>query len=77
MQEKIWNVASKDSIKMKEFYELNKSNYTSFDEDKGEIIGDYQDFLENNWIKKLRKDNLIVVNKRILKRVKKLLENNE
>ena len=77
MQEKIWNVASKDSIKMKEFYELNKSNYTSFDEDKGEIIGDYQDFLENNWIKKLRKDNLIVINKRILKRIKKLLENNE
>jgi len=62
---------------MKEFYELNKSNYTSFDEDKGEIIGDYQDFLENNWIKKLRKDNLIVINKRILKRIKKLLENNE
>ena len=77
MQEKIWNTASKDSVKMKEFYELNKSNYTSFDEDKGEITGDYQDFLENNWIKKLRKDNLIVINKRILKRIKKLLENNE
>ena len=77
MQEKIWNTASKDSVKMKEFYELNKSNYTSFDKDKGEITGDYQDFLENNWIKKLRKDNLIVINKRILKRIKKLLENNE
>ena len=77
MQEKIWNVASKDSIKMKEFYELNKSNYTSFDEDKGEIIGDYQDFLENIWIKKLRAENSIVVNKRVLRRIKKILENNE
>ena len=77
MQEKIWNVASKDSIKMKKFYESNKSNYTSFEEDKGEIIGDYQDFLENNWLKKLRKDNMIVINKRILKRIKKILENNE
>ena len=77
MQEKIWNVASKDSIKMKKFYESNKSNYTSFEEDKGEIIGDYQDFLENNWLKKLRKDNVIVINKRILKRIKKILENNE
>ena len=77
MQEKIWSVASKDSIKMKEFYELNKFNYTSFDQEKVKIIGDYQDFLENNWINNLRKDNLIVVNKRILKRVKKLLENNE
>ena len=77
MQEKIWNVASKDSIKMKKFYESNKYNYTSFEEDKGEIIGDYQDFLENNWLKKLRKDNVIVINKRILKRIKKILENNE
>ena len=77
MQEKIWNVASKDSIKMKKFYESNKSNYTSFDEDKGKIIGDYQDFLENNWLNKLRKDNVIVTNKRILKRIKKILENNE
>ena len=77
MQEKIWNVASKDSIKMKKFYESNKSNYTSFEEDKGEIIGDYQDFLENNWLKKLRKENVIVINKRILKRIKKILENNE
>ncbi len=62
---------------MKKFYESNKSNYTSFDEDKGKIIGDYQDFLENNWLNKLRKDNVIVTNKRILKRIKKILENNE
>ena len=77
MQEKIWNVASNDSIKMKEFYELNKLNYNSFNEDKGEIIGDYQDFLENSWIKKLRAENSIVVNKRVLRRIKKILENNE
>jgi len=77
MQEKIWNVASNDSIKMKEFYELNKLNYNSFNEDKGEIIGDYQDFLENIWIKKLRAENSIVVNKRVLRRIKKILENNE
>ena len=77
MKEKIWNVASNDSIKMKEFYELNKLNYNSFNEDKGEIIGDYQDFLENSWIKKLRAENSIVVNKRVLRRIKKILENNE
>jgi hypothetical protein len=44
MQEKIWNVASNDSINIKEFYQSNKSKYSSFDDDKGEIISDYQDF---------------------------------
>tara|TARA_B100000686_G_scaffold26840_1_gene26255 strand:- start:19 stop:963 length:945 start_codon:yes stop_codon:yes gene_type:complete len=74
MQDKIWGVASSDSIKIKEFYQSNKSKYSSFDQDKGEIIGDYQDFLENNWINDLRKNNSIVINKKVLKQIKKSLK---
>ena len=73
MQEKIWNVASSDSINMKEFYQSNKSKYSSFDDNKGEIISDYQDFLENNWITKLRANNSVTIDKKVLKQIKKSL----
>ena len=73
MQEKIWNVASSDSINVKEFYQSNKSKYSSFDNSRGEIISDYQDFLENNWINELKENNSVIINKKILKRIKKSL----
>ena len=73
MQEKIWNVASSDSINVKEFYQSNKSKYSSFDNSRGEIISDYQDFLENNWINELKENNTVIINKKILKRIKKSL----
>lgn len=73
MKEKIWNVASSDSINIKEFYQSNKSKYSSFDDDKGEIISDYQDFLENNWITELRANNSVTIDKKVLKRIKKSL----
>ena len=73
LQEKIWNVASSDSINMKEFYQSNKSKYSSFDDNKGEIISDYQDFLENNWITKLRANNSVTIDKKVLKQIKKSL----
>ena len=73
MQEKIWNVASSDSINIKEFYQSNKSKYSSFDDSRGEIISDYQDFLENNWINELKENNSVIINKKTLKRIKKSL----
>ena len=73
MQDKVWGVAGNDSIKIKEFYQKNKSKYSSFDKDKGEIMRNYQDFLENNWINELRKNNSIVINKKVLKQIKKSL----
>ena len=74
MQEKIWNVASSDSINIKEFYQSNKSKYSSFDDSRGEIISDYQDFLENNWINELKENNTVIINKKTLKRIKKSLK---
>ena len=40
----------------------------------GEIISDYQDFLENNWITELKENNSVIINKKILKRIKKSLK---
>ena len=73
MQEKIWSVANSDTVSIKEFYQLNKTKYVSFEDNKGEIISDYQDFLENNWMSKLRNNNSVIINKKVLKRIKKSL----
>lgn len=40
------------------------------DEVRGLIISDYQNYLENNWIKELRKKHKIKVNKKLLKTIK-------
>ncbi|HJN54529.1 MAG TPA: peptidylprolyl isomerase, partial [Flavobacteriaceae bacterium] len=74
MQEKIWSVANSDTVSIKEFYQLNKTKYVSFEDNKGEIISDYQDFLENNWMSKLRNNNSVIINKKVLKRIKKSLK---
>jgi len=67
------NEAKISSINIKEFYQSNKLKYSSFDDDKGEIISDYQDFLENNWITELRANNSVTIDKKVLKRIKKSL----
>ncbi len=73
MQQKIWNKSSKDTLGLKQFFIKNKTNYKEDDlsEVKGQVINDYQNFLEQNWIADLRKNNKIKVNK---KQVKKLLK---
>ena len=73
MQQKIWNKSSKDTLGLKQFFIKNKTNYKedNLSEVKGQVINDYQNFLEQNWIADLRKNNKIKVNK---KQVKKLLK---
>jgi len=76
MQQKIWNKSSKDTLGLKQFYVNNKTNYKFDDlsEGKGQVINDYQNFLEQNWIADLRKKNKIKINKKQLKRLIKIYE---
>ena len=76
MQQKIWNKSSKDTLGLKQFFVNNKTNY-KFDDlgkGKGQVINDYQDFLEQNWIADLRKTNKIKINKKQLKNLIKSYE---
>ena len=76
MQQKIWNKSSKDTLGLKQFYVNNKTNY-KFDDlgkGKGQVINDYQNFLEQNWIADLRKKNKIKINKKQLKSLLKFYE---
>ena len=72
MQEKVWSIGEKDSIVLKEYYVNNINKYDSFEKNRGKIIADYQKEVENNWIKKLRKTNSIVLNPKALRKLKKM-----
>ena len=76
MQQKIWNKSSKDTLGLKQFFVENKKNYAVDDltEIKGQVINDYQNFLEQNWIADLRKKNNIKIKKKKLKKLIKFYQ---
>ena len=76
MQQKIWNKSSKDTLGLKTYYANNKEKYNSKElkNIKGEVMNDYQTFLEKNWISDLRKNNKIKVSNKQLKRLIKFYE---
>ena len=71
MQQKIWSKSSKDSIGLNSFYQKNLKKYNSKElkEVKGEVMNDYQNYLEKTWIADLRKKSKIKVSKRQLKKL--------
>ena len=71
MQQKIWNKSATDSLGLKTYFEDNKTNYKTenLKEIKGEVMNDYQNFLEKNWIADLRRKNNININKKELKKL--------
>ena len=71
MQDKIWTVRDSDSTKLKMFFDNNKNNYSSFEDDRGKVIGDFQQFQEELWVKSLKSKHKLTLNKRTIKRLKK------
>lgn len=65
----VWDKASQDEAKLKELYE--KGNFDKpYNKVRGIIISQYQDELEQEWIKQLREKYTIKVNQDILKSIK-------
>ena len=71
MQDKIWTVRDSDSTKLKMFFSENKNKYTSFEEDRGKVIGDFQQYQEELWINSLKSKHKLTINKKTVKRLKK------
>ena len=71
MQQKIWEKSSKDTLGLKNFFDKNLSTYQpkGLDQIKGEVMNDYQNFLDKNWIADLRRKSVIKVDKRQLKKI--------
>ncbi len=51
--------------------EANKS----FEEAKGKIVNEYQQYLEQNWVNELRKEFQVKINKDVFEKVKNKLAN--
>ena len=70
MQEKIWTVKESDSTQLKSFFENNKDKYIGFEEDRGKIIGDFQQFRESIWLNNLKLKHKVTLNKKAVKRLR-------
>ena len=71
MQQKIWDKSSKDSIGLQNYYEKNQQWYDSYSLEpvKGQVINDYQNELEENWITALRAKSAIEIKKKALRKL--------
>jgi hypothetical protein len=72
-EKKIWNKVQDDETKLIDFYNKNIANYKgkTFDEVRGQVVADYQQGLEDEWIKALRAKYTIKINEDELKKLAK------
>ncbi|WP_299014086.1 peptidylprolyl isomerase [uncultured Polaribacter sp.] len=77
MQQKIWTKSTKDTLGLQNYFTKHKANYKAAElsEIKGEVMNDYQNYLEENWIADLRRKAKIKVNKKQLKKLIKFYQN--
>ncbi|WKD86796.1 Chaperone SurA [Polaribacter huanghezhanensis] len=79
MQQKVWDKSTKDSVGLKNYFYKNKSKY-SFKElsnNKGQVMNDYQEFLDKELIATLRKRYPVIIKKRTLKKLIKQYASHE
>ena len=79
MQEKIWSASSKDTLGLKKYFTTNSKKYKSDDlkSVKGQVMNDYQNFLDKSWIEELRNKSEIKVDKRQFKKLIKFYQEKE
>lgn len=72
-EKKIWNQTDDNEDILKDYYSRNRTKYAglNYNEIKGNLIGDYQQDLENQWIKNLKKKYKVIIYERELKKLAK------
>ncbi|WP_113664099.1 hypothetical protein [Pedobacter nanyangensis] len=72
-EQKIWSKAQEDDGQIKTYFDKNAQKYEGkqFSEVRGQVIGDFQQQLENDWINSLRAKYKIKVNQSELKKLTK------
>ncbi|WP_159801527.1 peptidylprolyl isomerase [Flavobacterium sp. MK4S-17] len=74
-----WKEGISDVVKEGDYYYVVKVNEVmpagpkTFEESKGRVVNDYQQYLESNWVGELKKEFTIQVDKDVLAHVKKQL----
>lgn len=77
MQQKIWEKSSKDTVALQNYYEKNQQWYDSYSLEpvKGQVINDFQNYLDAEWIAGLREKNKVKINKKVLRKLIAFYEN--
>ncbi|WP_165825382.1 hypothetical protein [Pedobacter yonginense] len=71
-EQKIWSKAQDDEQAIIDFYNKNQQNYNKpLGEVKGQVIADYQQSLEENWLKSLKQKYQIKINDNELRKLAK------
>lgn len=72
-EQKIWSKAQDDEQAINDFYSKHKQNYNKpISEVRGEVIADYQQSLEENWLNSLKQKYQTKINENELKKLAKL-----
>ena len=81
MENEVWNKAKEDTLALKKYYNKNKSLFLNdnktikpYNDIRGEVISNYQVLFEKQWINSLREKRTIFIDKKVLKRIKKILK---
>ncbi|RZJ80601.1 MAG: hypothetical protein EOO47_07025 [Flavobacterium sp.] len=72
-EKKVWSKSQDNEAELNRFYSQNKNMYKGkdFEDAKGDIIADYQNELENEWVKALRSKYTIKINQEELRKLAK------
>ena len=79
-KESKYQVGISEIIKQGDYFYITKTDkilpagIKTFDECKGKIINDYQQFLEQNWVSDLKKEFTVVINQEVFEKVKKQIK---
>ncbi len=72
-EKKIWSKIQEDEKQLNEYFIINIDRYNNkaFDDVRGQVITDYQQMLEDKWVKTLRAKYSVKVNEDELKKLAK------
>lgn len=79
MQQKVWGKSSKDTLGLKTYFYKNKLKYTfkELSKNKGQVMNDYQEYLEQKLILLLQKKYPVIIEKKTLKKLTQQYNSNE
>jgi peptidyl-prolyl cis-trans isomerase SurA len=73
MEEKIWNAAKIDTLGLEKYFKANKTKYASdsLSKIRGRVVGDYQNWLEKEWMQALHDKYEVEINNKALRKIKR------
>lgn len=68
----VWSKATSDTTALRSFYDeyAGEFGWGSFEENRGAVIAEYQNYLEKNWLVELREKYEVFINRELLQAIK-------